>query len=92
MFLSVSKLQLTVDEDGKQTKIAHSMVAKDGEVVTHILISNLGFSFPCQLRSQVMPNIHQLYINQFFSISKELSNCVFVIVGTSKLFLRQLEF
>ena len=36
LFLSVSKLQLTVDEDGKQTKIAHSMVAKDGEVVIHI--------------------------------------------------------
>ena len=37
LLLSVSKLQLSVDEDGKQTKIAHSMVAKDGEVITHII-------------------------------------------------------
>ena len=34
--LSISKLQLTEDEDGKQTKIAHSMVAKDGEVITNM--------------------------------------------------------
>ena len=50
LFLSVSKLQLTVDEDGKQTKIAHSMVAKDGEVVIHI---NFPFNERCIIFCQL---------------------------------------
>ena len=50
--LSISKLQLTEDEDGKQTKIAHSMVAKDGEVIT-----NMEYKFKKYIMKYIFKNV-----------------------------------
>ena len=40
----MAKLQLIVDSEGKQTKVAHSMQAKDGEVTDELLCTILVIS------------------------------------------------